>query len=112
MSEYAEVVHLINKCIEEQKLMLDLSCFNITKLPEELLTCTQLTRLYLNDTNITDVSSLAALTNLIRLDIGDNPITDISALHTLTKLNRLYVDGTKITDLTALKDLSNLVIYK
>ena len=54
---------------------------------------TNLTELFLNDNNITYVSSLSGLTNLTFLDLSANSIEDISPLSGLTNLRDLDLRG-------------------
>ena len=67
-----------------------------------------LTRLDAEDTNITNLTGLAAATNLDRLELRDNDISDLSPLKDLIKLQVLDLDNNNISDLSPLKGLINL----
>ena len=54
---------------------------------------TQLMRLDLQNTNITDLELLKEFTQLTSLDLQKNQITDVSALASLTQLTRLGLTG-------------------
>ena len=69
---------------------------------------TNLTKLYLWENSISDISSVAGLTNLTKLYLQDNFISDISALADLTNLIELDLDGNSISDITAVAGLTNL----
>ncbi|MCP4033902.1 MAG: leucine-rich repeat domain-containing protein, partial [Herbaspirillum sp.] len=69
---------------------------------------TNLTELDLSDNEISDISAVAGLTNLIELDLSDNEISDISAVAGLTNLTELDLSDNEISDITALEGLTNL----
>jgi len=89
---------------------------------------TNLTELYLNDNQITDISVLTGLRNLKVLDLSNNRwtqvvgmtftfgLSDISPLYNeaiglgLTNLQELYLNNNKITDISALAGLINLKV--
>ncbi|MBD0313456.1 MAG: leucine-rich repeat domain-containing protein, partial [Microcoleus sp. T3-bin5] len=56
----------------------------------------------------TDISFLGSLTNLTRLHLNNNQISDISFLGSLTNLTTLYLNYNQITDISALRKLTNL----
>ena len=67
-----------------------------------------LTELYLWNNNISDVSPLAGLTNLTELWLSNNNLSDISALASLTNLTQLYLSYNNISDVSPLANLKNL----
>ena len=69
---------------------------------------TNLTTLYLSQNEISDISALAELTNLTRLDLSNNNISDISTLANLTNLTELSLDLNGISDISTLANLTNL----
>ena len=69
-----------------------------------------ITELYLNGMNLTDISFLASFTSLADLDISENAIKDLTALSGLNELKALFADDNKISDLTPLKGHSKLEI--
>ncbi|MGL6106693.1 cell wall-binding repeat-containing protein [Romboutsia sp.] len=84
-----------------------LSNSNITNL-EGLQYCTNLTELDLFNNQIENISQLSTLGNLTELEIFGNKITDISALSELINLTNLQLGGNKVSDVTPLKELSSL----
>ena len=71
---------------------------------------TRLKKLYLSDSNLTDIDilPLGGLTNLTTLWLGENRITDVSPLKSLTNLTTLLLDDNKITDVSPLGGLTSL----
>ena len=69
---------------------------------------TNLEKLDLRDTGITNVGPLAGLTKLKEVDISDNPINDLGALAKLTSLTKLEASNTNLdsNDFGALVDKS------
>jgi len=55
-----------------------------------------------------DINLLSGLTNLQRLDLGDTAVSNISALSGLTKLEYLSLWNNQVTDITPLTRLTNL----
>lgn len=71
--------------------------------------CTNLTKLYLFENRIADLTSLVGLTNLTILHLDDNQITDVTPLAGLTSLTVLTLDRNQITDVTPLAGLTSLI---
>jgi internalin A len=69
---------------------------------------TSLTKLYLNNNSISDISALSGLTSLTYLNLYGNSISDISALSGLTSLTNLYLYNNSISDIQPLLDNSGL----
>ena len=67
-----------------------------------------LTRLDLQNNQISNISALKNLKNLTCLDLSGNQISDISALKSLKRLTVLNLGGNPISDLSALKNLKKL----
>ncbi|MEG4252316.1 DUF6745 domain-containing protein, partial [Microcoleus sp. Pol10D4] len=67
---------------------------------------TNLSSLYLNNNQITDISALRELTNLSSLYLNNNQITDISALRELTNLTTLYLNNNQFAPLCVLGELA------
>ena len=67
-----------------------------------------LTRLFVLDANISDLTGLEGATNLTRLTLWINSITDISPLAGLTNLTTLYLDSNNISDISPLAGLTQL----
>jgi hypothetical protein len=73
-----------------------------------LANLTSLRELYLSVNQIDDISPLTSLTNLTYLDLSGNGIDDISPLANLTSLTELYLSGNQITDISPLASLTGL----
>lgn len=73
-SDYAEAQTRIAQVAAEQTGGLYLRRLKITKLPPEIAQLTQLTRLDLSGTEITDLTPLANMTLLTRLNLSGTPI--------------------------------------
>ena len=69
----------------------------------------QLTRLNLSVSSLSDVSFLSGLTQLTYLYLGHNSISDISPLSGLTQLTSLYLDNNPITGAAPLAGLTQLI---
>ena len=69
---------------------------------------TALTRLYLGGNQIADVGPLQHLTALTRLGLGENQIADIGPLQHLTALTRLCLPHNQIADIGPLQHLTAL----
>ena len=67
-----------------------------------------ITKLYLDKSEIVDISPLKYFYNLEDLSIGANKITDITVLGELKKLKKLEVSRNLITDIEVLRNLTNL----
>jgi Leucine-rich repeat (LRR) protein len=67
-----------------------------------------LTTLWLDNTQITDLTPLTSLSNLTTLSLYNTQITDLTPLTSLSNLTTLRLRNTQITDLTPLTSLSNL----
>ncbi|MDP6417093.1 MAG: hypothetical protein QGG54_18955, partial [Gammaproteobacteria bacterium] len=69
---------------------------------------TSLTRLALNNLDITDISQLSGLTNLTFLSLHTNYVSDISPLIGLTNLTSLLLSENPVSDISALRNLTEL----
>ena len=69
---------------------------------------TQLKRLNLGHSQISDISPLANLTNLTYLNLQSNQISDISPLTNLTQLEFLWLVHNRISDISPLANLRRL----
>ena len=88
---------------------LDFSDLNhLSDLPPEIATKSDLTRLNLSNTDITDIGSLAGLKNLHDLSMNNVPIQDLSPLSGLRGLVILSISRTWVFDLTPISNLSKL----
>ena len=69
---------------------------------------TNLTKLRLESTEISDISPLASLTNLTDLDLEANQVSNVSPLAPLTNLKMLDLFGNQVKDISPLASLTNL----
>ena len=74
----------------------------------QLSTFTNITSLYLGETEVSDISVLANFTNLTRLILRRTKVSDISVLESLINLTNLELGGTEVSDISALENLINL----
>ncbi len=65
----------------------------LTEVPKGLEKLTQLTVLWLEDNQLTDVKGLEKLTQLKRLYLGGNKLTEVKGLENLTQLTYLYLQN-------------------
>lgn len=91
---------------------LDLSDQNVIEDLRELGACTKLTKLVVEDCEITDLSFVAGLRNLVFLNARNNEISDLSPIGKLTHLRELNLGGNKISDLSPLRDLLDLEVLQ
>ena len=71
-------------------------------------TLSSLTKLDLNNNEISDIKPLASLTNLTLLDLNYNEISDIKPLASLTNLTLLNLADNEISDIKPLASLTQL----
>ncbi|MCF2562381.1 leucine-rich repeat domain-containing protein [Bifidobacterium boum] len=69
---------------------------------------TKLTELDLGGTQVSDVSPLSKLVNLEYLNFAGNRVSDVSPLSKLVHLKELYLYGTGVSDVSPLSKLTNL----
>ncbi len=69
---------------------------------------TALTKLDLDNNQISDIAPLTSLTSLTVLDLYNNQISDIAPLTSLTSLTVLDLDNNQISDITPLENLTGL----
>jgi len=67
-----------------------------------------ITELYLNDNELTDISGVKLFKNLKELYLNYNKLKNILVLKDLNKLERLNLNNNKITDILILKNLNKL----
>ena len=70
---------------------------------------TNLTSLFLNNNEISDLTPLSDLANLSRLRLHQNQVSDLTPLAGLTNLRDLWLQDNQISDLTPLAGLANSV---
>jgi len=73
------------------------------------LKLSSLTKLDLNNNQISDIKPLESLTNLTDLRLGDNLLSDIKPLESLTNLDRLFLNNNRISDIKPLQSLTYLI---
>lgn len=69
---------------------------------------TEMTRLNISGTKITDLAPLAKCAALAELNISETAVTDLGPLAACTALRTVNIEKTKITDLSPLTKLPNL----
>jgi Leucine-rich repeat (LRR) protein/GTPase SAR1 family protein len=81
---------------------------NLNRIISALSALTNLTQLYFNSNQVSDISTLSALTNLTQLNFRSNHVSDISPLSALTNLTQLYFNSNQVSDISPLSALANL----
>ena len=105
------VINLIKQAAREKKTELDLSGNQLTSLPPEIASFTNLTELNLSGNQLTSLPpEIASLTNLTELNLSGNQLTSLpSEIITLKYLTLLDIVGNKFTSLPSeIKELTNL----
>ena len=69
---------------------------------------TNLSRLYLRDNQISNLSPLASLINLRDITLDSNPVSDLYPVKSLKNLTRLWCHQTQVSDLSPIAGLINL----
>src|SRR5690242_9075075 len=77
-------------------MVLDLSNLQLSELPVELSCLEHLQKLDCSETQVRDLSPLAALTTLQVLNCSRTQVEDLSPLSKLTKLQVLYCSRTQV----------------
>jgi internalin A len=105
---YDEALSRIKKCLEEKKVVLDISDLGINKIPLEISQLTQLQLLDLSGNRITEIpESISNLTSLRTIYLFNNQITEIpESISNLTSLQSLHLSGNEITEIP--ESISNL----
>ncbi len=70
--------------------------------------CTNATKLYIEENQISNLSPLSGLTHLTHISVHNNQISDLSPLAGLTNLTYLVMQKNQISDLSPLAGLINL----
>ena len=69
---------------------------------------TNLSRLVVENAQVSDISPIAGLTNLRELSFENNPVSDISPVQGLVNLTWLEFDRTQVSDISPVRGLRNL----
>ena len=69
---------------------------------------TNLSRLVIENDQVSDISPIAGLTNLRELSFENNPVSDISPVQGLINLTWLEFDRTQVSDISPVRGLRNL----
>ncbi len=77
-------------------------------LPKQISNLTNLVNLYLNRTQISDLTPLAGMTGLQLLDLSDTQVSDLMPLEGIKNLQTLKLSGTKISNLEPLARMTGL----
>ncbi|MGB3649782.1 MAG: leucine-rich repeat domain-containing protein [Rivularia sp. (in: cyanobacteria)] len=100
-------------CLEAEKVLLNetvlyLEISEITDL-SPLATLPNLICLYLSENDISDLTPLQSLTNLRSIDLQNNQISDITPLQTLINVDELMLFDNHISDISPLSKLTKLI---
>jgi Leucine-rich repeat (LRR) protein/GTPase SAR1 family protein/bacterioferritin (cytochrome b1) len=109
--EREELLRLIDRAANEQWTELDLRGKQITEIPSEIETLTNLTNLDLSRNQIAEIpESIGKLTNLNNFSLWDNQITEIpESIGKLTKLTNLDLRDNQIAEIPkSIGKLTNL----
>jgi internalin A len=107
----AEAKRRINECIQDRRAVLDLEGLNLTQLPDEVVSLSWLTDLWLSSNYISEVPEfIGQLKNLRTLILQRNPIRQLPAsLSLLTNLRFFAIIGGRSSAVTSIVGpLSNL----
>ncbi len=77
-----------------------------------LRACKKLSRVKFDFTAVSDVSPLAKIKNLRQIDADQSAVTDVSPLRALKKLNKISLVGCDIKDFSALSGMDSLAIIR
>ena len=106
-----EAQQRIEEAWREGAIALYLNNLELRKLPEKIISLTQLRRLYLSNNQLTELpEAIASLTQLQWLDLQNNQLTKLSeAISSLTQLQWLLLDKNQLTELPeAISSLTQL----
>lgn len=106
--DFEEARLRIREAAYTQSDALDLSDLRIATLPEELAGLTELQKLWLSGTRVSNITPLAGLTALQELHVDYTQVSDIAPLAGLTTLRTLGLDNTRVSDLSPLSELTAL----
>lgn len=101
----------IREAKETNATELDLHNLGLIEIPTELSDLTQLTHLYLNNNQLTEIKGLEKLTQLTILHLYENQLTEIKGLENLTKLTELNLNDNQLTEIKGLDNLTELVSF-
>ncbi|MTJ07413.1 COR domain-containing protein [Anabaena sp. UHCC 0204] len=98
---YQKAAQRIEKARQEGAIKLDLSDMELTEIPEEIVSLTQLQLLDLSNNQLTVIpDAIASLTQLQELDLSNNQLTAIpDAIASLTQLQELDLSDNQLTEL-------------
>jgi Leucine-rich repeat (LRR) protein len=107
----------LTKADLEKLTYLTLHRNRLAELPKSLEELTQLTHLWLNSNQLTNVNGLEKLTQLTSLGLSNNQLTKLpKGLEKLTQLTYLQLAGNKLTEvpkgLEKLTQLTHLYLYR
>ena len=103
-----EALHRIEECRANRSPELDLSDYELTKVPVELADLVWLEKLNLSKNQISEIRNLDALTALTELSLSYNQISEIKNLDALTALRVLWLSKNQISEIKNLDALTAL----
>ncbi len=104
-----EALERIREAKRSNSSWLDLSRLELTEIPSEISTLTQLTNLDLQKNRLTEIKSLEQLTLLTELDLSENKLVEIKGLEQLTQLINLSLSRNQLTEVKGLERLTRLI---
>ena len=88
----------------------NISWESIERLPDSMALLAGITYLKLDNTNVSDISSLAGLSKLLVLDLSKTKVHDISPIMGLTNLINLNLSETQVRDISSVSELLALTV--
>ena len=107
-SDFEEARRRIAKAKAEGDDSLDLRGLNdLAVLPPEIADLA-LTEIFLTNTQVSDITSLAAMTGMTRLDLANTQVSDITPLAAMTGMTTLLLTNTQVSDITPLAGVTGM----
>jgi internalin A len=104
-----EALKRIKKAQLNNASLLNLAQLELTEIPDEVSKLTQLTRLYLDGNQLTEIKNLENCTKLNTLYLYNNQLTEIKGLQNCTELNTLFFFSNRLAEIKGLENLTQLV---
>ena len=83
---------------------------HLATIPPSISSLTELKRLDLDGTQVTDLSPLAGLLRMQTLDLNSTQVTDLSPLAGMVEMQTLYLNSTQVTDITPLAGMVGMQV--
>jgi hypothetical protein len=98
----------LHDSVDDDEYLIEPKLRHLTRIPPALAELTGLTRLDLDNTQVSDLAPLAGLTGLQTLDLNGTQVSDLAPLAGLAGLQTLTLDDTPVSDLAPLAGLARL----